>query len=497
MGRAAGATLLVLALAGGYATADAADVVPGPLTTAPPPVADPWPDAPGAVVPASPPGPVLPAAGRQAPAPDPGRLREVLGPLLAAPALGPSRSAVVADALTGEVLLDERAGEAHQPASTAKLLTAAAALSVLGGATTLPTSVVLGAPEGGPGDAQGDAEGGGDGGAAPVAVLVAGGDVLLGAGAGDPAAVVGRAGLADLADEVAATLAGGAGGGTAGAPAGAPAVRLRVADPLAPTGPVRPSTWTPGDVALGFAADVTGVAVDAGRLAPDEYAPRAPDPALAAADALADLLRARGVDVVGEARRTDPALVPAGAPVLGEVRSAPVADVVEHVLRVSDNTGAEVLGLLVARATGAPVTPEGATSAVRAAVAERGVAVDGVALTDSSGLGDGSALTARALVDVLGRAAREEELRPLLEGLPVAGLTGSLAARLGDEPAARGVVRAKTGTLTGVTALAGVVVDADGRLLAFAVLADAVPATEPARAAVDDVAAALAACGCR
>ncbi|WP_298990691.1 D-alanyl-D-alanine carboxypeptidase/D-alanyl-D-alanine-endopeptidase [uncultured Pseudokineococcus sp.] len=487
--RAAGATVLVLALAGGYAAADAADVVPGPLTTAPPPVADPWPDAPGALVPASPPGPVLPAAGRQAPAPEPGRLREVLGPLLAAPALGPSRSAVVADALTGEVLLDERAGEPHQPASTAKLLTAAAALSVLGGASTLPTSVVLGAPEGEPEDA----EGGGDGGAAPVVVLVAGGDVLLGAGAGDPAAVVGRAGLADLADEVAASLAGGADGGTAGAPA----VRLRVADPLAPTGPVRPPTWTPGDVALGFAADVTGVAVDAGRLTPDEYAPRAPDPALAAADALADLLRARGVDVVGEARRTDPALVPAGAPVLGEVRSAPVADVVEHVLRVSDNSGAEVLGLLVARASGAPVTPEGATSAVRDAVAERGVAVDGVALTDSSGLGDGSALTARALVDVLGRAAREEELRPLLEGLPVAGLTGSLAARLGDEPAARGVVRAKTGTLTGVTSLAGVVVDADGRLLAFAVLADAVPATEPARAAVDDVAAALAACGCR
>ncbi|MEJ5889744.1 D-alanyl-D-alanine carboxypeptidase/D-alanyl-D-alanine-endopeptidase [Pseudokineococcus marinus] len=484
--------MLVLALAGGYATADAADVVPGPLTTAPPPVADPWPDAPGAVVPTSPPGPVLPAAGRQAPAPDPGRLRAVLGPLLAAPALGPSRSAVVADALTGEVLLDERAGEAHQPASTAKLLTAAAALSVLGGATTLPTSVVLGAPEDEPGDAEGepgDATGG-DGGAPPVVVLVAGGDVLLGAGAGDPAAVVGRAGLADLADEVAASLAG-------GATAGAPAVRLRVADPLAPTGPVRPPTWTPGDVALGFAADVTGVAVDAGRLAPDEYAPRAPDPALAAADALADLLRARGVDVVGQARRTDPALVPAGAPVLGEVRSAPVADVVEHVLRVSDNTGAEVLGLLVARASGAPVTPEGATSAVRAAVAERGVAVDGVALTDSSGLGDGSALTARALVDVLGLAAREEELRPLLEGLPVAGLTGSLASRLGDEPAARGVVRAKTGTLTGVTSLAGVVVDADGRLLAFAVLADAVPATEPARAAVDDVAAALAACGCR
>jgi len=480
---AAGAVAALLVL-GGYAGADAADVVPGPLTTAPPPDPAPWPDPPGAAVPTTAPGPVLAPVAADAPLPSPAALVGALAPLLADPALGPGRSVVVEDALTGQVLADDGASVPRQPASTAKLLTAAAALSVLGGAATLPTSVVLGGPDAA---VDGAAAVGAAGDEAPVVVLVAGGDVFLGEGAGDPGSVVGRAGLADLADEVAASLAA----------AGADRVALRLADALAPAGPVRPPGWTPGDVGLGFAADVTGVAVDAGRLAPQEYAPRAADPALAAASALADQLRERGVDVVGEPARTDPALVPADAPLLGEVRSAPVAEVVEHVLRVSDNTGAEALALLVARSSGLPVTAQGATDAVLAAVAGLGADVDGVVLTDASGLGEGSAVTARALVDVLGAAARDDALRPVLEGLPVAGLTGSMAARLSDEPAARGVVRAKTGTLTGVTSLAGVVVDADARLLSFAVLADAVPATEPARAAVDDVAAALAACGCR
>lgn len=469
--RVVGVLLALVVAAGGLAAADVADLVPGPLTTAPPPDPDPWPDAPGATLPPAAAGPVLAAAGTDAPAPDPAALAAVLAPLVAAPELGPSRSVVVADAASGDVLLDEGASAPHQPASTAKVLTAAAALAAVGGTTTLPTTVV-------------DAGAGADG--VPVLALVAGGDVLLSAGAGDGDAVTGRAGLADLADAVAASPS---------RPAGP--VALRLADPFAPTGPVRPSGWTDGDVTGGYAADVTGVAVDAGRLDEREYAPRTPDPGLAAVARLGDLLAERGVEVVGDPARTDPAALPDDAPVLGAVRSAPLAEVVEDVLLASDNTAAEVLALLVARADGGPVTPDAAARAVVARVAALGVDVDGVRLSDGSGLGDGSALTGTALVQLLAVAGREEALRPVLTGLPVAGLSGSMTGRLRDDPAARGAVRAKTGTLTGVTALAGGVVDADGRLLVFAVLADAVPATEPARGAVDDIAAALAACGCR
>jgi D-alanyl-D-alanine carboxypeptidase/D-alanyl-D-alanine-endopeptidase (penicillin-binding protein 4) len=60
------------------------------------------------------------------------------------------------------------------------------------------------------------------------------------------------------------------------------------------------------------------------------------------------------------------------------------------------------------------------------------------------------------------------------------------------------VVRAKTGTLSGVDAMAGVVVTADGRPLAFALLADRVPIGHwDAQAGLDAIAAALARCGCR
>jgi D-alanyl-D-alanine carboxypeptidase/D-alanyl-D-alanine-endopeptidase (penicillin-binding protein 4) len=85
----------------------------------------------------------------------------------------------------------------------------------------------------------------------------------------------------------------------------------------------------------------------------------------------------------------------------------------------------------------------------------------------------------------------------LLSGLPVAGYDGTLFDR-GDAGAAPGTVRAKTGTLLGVHALAGTVVTADGRLLAFAVIADESNGGEAAaESALDDVAAALAGCGCR
>jgi D-alanyl-D-alanine carboxypeptidase/D-alanyl-D-alanine-endopeptidase (penicillin-binding protein 4) len=132
-----------------------------------------------------------------------------------------------------------------------------------------------------------------------------------------------------------------------------------------------------------------------------------------------------------------------------------------------------------------------------------GVDTGATHLVDVSGLGDGTVIPARVLVDLLRLAtsADHPELRPLLADLPVAGFSGTLSGRYtkGSARAAAGLLRAKTGTLTGVSTLAGYVVDTDGRLLLFAVMADRVPATGTldARQAVDRIGTALAGCGCR
>ena len=96
-----------------------------------------------------------------------------------------------------------------------------------------------------------------------------------------------------------------------------------------------------------------------------------------------------------------------------------------------------------------------------------------------------------------------EELREVVAGLSVSGLSGTMRRRLTSVANADvvGVPRAKTGTLRAGSALAGTTVDADGRPLTFVVLVDEFPetygGTQRARAALDRIVAALTRCGCR
>ena len=425
-------------------------------------------DVPGAVTPSASPSAVLSGVGESAPVPVGARLDALLTPLLGQDALGGAVSMDVVDVLTGDHLTRLGHEAPRTPASTAKLLTAAAALTTLEPGTTLPTRVVRGSSAG-------------------DVVLVGGGDILLGAGKGRNDLVNGHAGLADLARVTAAALRRN----------GTTRVSLRLDDTLF-TGPAVSPRWRNTDVGNGFVAPVQAIAVDAGRTRSGKYAPRVADPAMSAAGQFAGRLRAAGVDVRGGVTRAG---APDGAEVLGEVRSAPVGDLVEYALTESDNTVSEVLARLVAIETGAPATFAAAGPAIVSAVAELGVPTAGAVLSDGSGLGDGSRVAPVTLTGILAAASSEEhpELRPLLSGLPVAAVSGTLAGRFGlrsQQPAA-GVVRAKTGTLSGVSSLAGTVVSDDGRLLAFAVLADHVRATEPAQRALDAVATTLAACGCR
>jgi D-alanyl-D-alanine carboxypeptidase/D-alanyl-D-alanine-endopeptidase (penicillin-binding protein 4) len=130
-----------------------------------------------------------------------------------------------------------------------------------------------------------------------------------------------------------------------------------------------------------------------------------------------------------------------------------------------------------------------------------GVPVTGSTVYDGSGLSRHNRLTAETLLGVLRIASSPDhpELRAVITGLPVAGFTGSLQWRFDDAPAAaRGRVRAKTGTLTGVSGLAGVITDVDGNRMAFVAIADKVarPQTVAARHDLDLIAGALGACHC-
>ena len=105
------------------------------------------------------------------------------------------------------------------------------------------------------------------------------------------------------------------------------------------------------------------------------------------------------------------------------------------------------------------------------------------------------------MLGVLQRAAGDQggALRSLVTGVPVAAFTGSLAYRFDTGPeVARGLVRAKTGTLSGVHALAGLTMSRDGVVMAFVLAADKVAEADAvdAQDAIDQAAAALADCRC-
>ncbi len=188
----------------------------------------------------------------------------------------------------------------------------------------------------------------------------------------------------------------------------------------------------------------------------------------------------------------------ARAPVLASVESAPLSTIIEQMLDESDNVLAETLGRQVAIAVHQPPTFLGAAAAIRSVLRRLG-ADPGGAFVDASGLARRDAVTPATLVAVLRLADRTPRLRALLGALPVAGWSGTLAQRY-RSPAARaaqGLVRAKTGTLTGVSSLAGVVHDRAGALLGFAFIASRAGPTPAAEAALDVAVARLAGCGCR
>lgn len=386
-------------------------------------------------------------------------LDAALNPVVTDPDLG-TFSGTVADAETGEVLWSQRPDEPMTPASTTKVLTAAAALLTLPDSHRVATRVV-----------RGDGDG--------AIVLVAGGDPTLTAQpVGQPGFYPGAARIADLVEQISRS---------------GMQVRSIGVDTSIYSGPTMAQGWFPADIAGGSIAPIEPIMLDGGRLNPlvDE-SPRSTTPALDAGRALAVGL---GVD---------PALVTIGsaaegADQLAEVQSAPLRTRLQQMTSRSDNVLAEAVGREISLDLNTAASFSGATAAVGQTLFTAGFDMTGLALEDVSGLSEDGLIPARLLDQVLTSAAgtAQPALRPMLDFLPIAGATGTLSDRYasGDRTGA-GWVRAKTGTLAAASALAGYVLDVDGRVLTFALMSNGRP-PEVSRPALDAVASTLRLCGCQ
>ncbi|MFC4019745.1 D-alanyl-D-alanine carboxypeptidase/D-alanyl-D-alanine-endopeptidase [Micromonospora sp. GCM10011542] len=419
------------------------------------------------------PSDVLAGPDPNAALPTPDGVRAALDPLVRAAALGDRVNVSVADVTTGQSLFTKGADEGTVPASVTKLATAVTVLAARGPGYRIPTRAVAGATPG-------------------EVVIVGGGDPTL--AVGKKGYYPGAARLDDLATQVRAALG------------GAAPTRVTV-DGSVYSGPVYGPGWDADIPTGGYGGAVTALMTDGARRDPDADsggAERVSEPDLAAGRAFARLL---GVPTDTVKRGAAPAAGTGGTPApgteLGTVQSPPLIRLVDIMISESDNLLAEALARQVALARNQPASFDGAAAAMDAVVSELGLPADEISLSDGSGLSRRNRISPSLLTDLIRVAGGGDhpELAGVFGGLPVGGWSGTLGERYQREAgtaAGAGTVRAKTGTLTGVHAIAGLVTTADGRLLTFAVLTDRVPGgTDTAQPALDRITAALAACGCR
>ena len=389
-------------------------------------------------------------------------LSAVLAPAAADPNLG-TLTGRITDAKTGQQIWEQRADMPMQPASTNKVLTTGAALLTLDRNARVTTTVQAADQTQMPG----------------VVVLVGGGDPTLSAAPqGEETWYRGAARISDLAAQVRKS--------------GITATAVQVDSSLF-TGPDMAPGWDPADIAGGDIAPIQSVMLDAGRIQPTTVeSRRSPTPALDAGRALAVAL---GVDPA----RVTFAPGPAGGRQLASVQSAPLMDRLLQMMSASDNVMAETIAREVAQAKGRPLSFAGGVDAVLSTLASANIDVSGASLVDASGLSVADLLTAKTLDEVVNAAAGPDQpaLRPMVDLLPIAGGSGTLSNRfvggnLVNSPA--GWLRAKTGSLTKTNSLAGIVTDANGRVLTFTFISN--NAGIEGRTAIDALAATLRTCGC-
>lgn len=363
------------------------------------------------------------------------------------PALRPWTAQSCLVVMVGDrTLYSRRPDQPLIPASTIKLLTAEAAVAVLGPETRLSTELKADA--------------------APRAGVVAG-DLQV-VGGGDPIIAtdafaararrqpVVRTRIEDVAQAVAAAGVRQVTGG------------VRADEGRYDTERERPG-WKASYQSTNQVAPLSALLVDDGQ---DGAGRPVVQPALHFAQVLTDQLRAIGVKVDGEPR-VGPAT---GGVTVASKESLPVRDLVAQMIRESDNTTAELLVKEMGQADGGPQpgTTVAGLAKAKAVLGNKGLPVGPLAAQDGSGLDRADQATCSLLLAALVGAGRTSQLA---DGLPVAGVSGTLQKRFVNTPVV-GRLRAKTGTLDSVSSLVGWVDPAQAGTappVAFAVVANGVP----------------------
>ncbi|WP_101906435.1 D-alanyl-D-alanine carboxypeptidase/D-alanyl-D-alanine-endopeptidase, partial [Mycolicibacterium setense] len=405
--------------------------------------------------------PAIVPVDMSAPTPTIGGLAAALAPALANPDLGQVTGRIT-DAETGAELWEQNSGVQMQPASVNKVLTTAAALLTLDRNARLATTVL--AVDSQPG----------------LVVLKGGGDTTLSAAPEDTDTwYKGAARISDLAEQVRSS--------------GITVTSVRV-DTSEYSGPTMAPGWDPADIEGGDIAPMEPVMLDGGRIQPVTVeSKRSITPALDAGRALAAALKVDPSTVtvlsggISDGRQ------------IAAVQSAPLIERLRQMMNESDNVMAESIAREIAAQVNRPQSFEGGVDAVLSQLEGIGIDMSAARLVDSSGLSTEDLLTAGILDEVVNIAAGNTEpaMRPLVDLLPIAGGSGTLSNRYLDTAAGRdaaGWLRAKTGSLTGTNALAGIVTDDSGRVLTFALISNNAGPT--GRTAIDELAAVLRSCGC-
>ena len=350
--------------------------------------------------------------------------------------LGAVESCAVVTTGDGDTVLAARNPDAPMiPASSQKLLTAIGALEVLGPDYRFETTVVAPAP---PSDGRVD-----------NLWLVGGGDPVLATPefaaelATEPfyeQTDVVTTSLVELADAVVAAGVRQVPGGVHGDDSRYEALRYL-------------PTWRDTYRTGGTIGPLGALTVNDGYSALNPTPVPVDDPASFAASELTRLLEERGVQVGAEADR---AAAPAEATaVVASVQSRPLRDIVGGLLRSSDNLTAELLTREIGFRAASQGTTTAGTAAIVATLQQLGMATQGLALVDGSGLDRGDRATCGQLVGALD-LGEQPDRDALWAGLAVAGEAGTLRPSFQGTPL-QGRLRGKTGSLEGVTALAGLV----------------------------------------